>query len=829
MRTSFDPIFLAIFVLQGIDEARAWLPYGRPCVCISGHLFSDSSRSSFSNPNHPGFTNLFITSTDDETVYTNSFEEDDVHVDVILEGLNEAQRKAVTQPLNSITRVIAGPGAGKTRVLTSRIAYLLQKDKQFENRVLAVTFTKKASMEMQQRLEQLMVEIEEKTKCNDFVENIADDGIVEEVVLDNGSTQYNMDAKSHIARVTLGTFHSICSKILRWNGDHLKSLPSITKYNDVNLDGSFIIIDQSDQLRIIKKCLSDIGVDLKSDGAGKVDIRPITILNAVGQLKSDEAIEADCVDGKHKMNKNKGGIKMTSKVRKIAEEVYPEYRKALLTQNSLDFDDLILITRELLRTNSDIQMKMSKRWTHILVDEFQDTSEVQLDLVKLLSTESLLIVGDGDQSIYSWRGAHAESMSDFVDKFERDVDTLYLMENYRSTSNIVRAAQKVISSSLSPEASRKNARMDMKPMRGKGPSPRVLACANAKAEASFVVKEINKMASEGILNPSSTIAIIYRTNAQSRALEEACVENNLKYLMRGSAGTFYSRAEIKDCLCFLKWLYNGRDITSMKRAMTTPNRGLGEVSQNEFLHYCSLVQDTIRESNTDRVLTPLDILISLSEQDAEFVLPLSTDGIISKRTLNRLIPLGNKMGIIIKKASSHTVDQLLDTIIETMELKNHLDSTSKTSEEFADRWSNVMELLSASERYTKDGPALGRNQTADSDIYEISPLGSFLDDVSLLSETENDASSNEFDEVKNDRVVANLMTIHASKGMEFDACFLVGNEEGKELQFVSHLRIFFKNLLSAFPFLFKVHFQHNVRFQRATEALNSMKSVGFVT
>lgn len=827
-RRSFDPILLAIFVLQGIEEARAWLPYGRPCVCIRGHFFSDSSHSFF-NPNHPGFTKLFIASTEDETVYTNSFEEDDVPVDVILEGLNEAQRKAVTQPLNSITRVIAGPGAGKTRVLTSRIAYLLQKDKQFENRVLAVTFTKKASMEMQQRLEQLMVDIEEKTKCNDFVENIADDGIVEEVVLENGSTQYNMDAKSHIARVTLGTFHSICSKILRWNGDHLKSLPSIAQFNDVNLDGSFVIIDQSDQLRIIKKCLSDIGVDLKSDGAGKVDIRPITILNAVGQLKSDEAIEADCVDGEHNMNKNKGGIKMTSKVRKIAEEVYPEYRKALLTQNSLDFDDLILMTRELLRTNPDIQMKMSKRWSHILVDEFQDTSEVQLDLVKLLSTTSLLIVGDGDQSIYSWRGAHAESMSDFVDKFERDVDTLYLMENYRSTSNIVRAAQKVISSSLSPEASQKNARMDMKPMRGKGPSPRVLACANAKAEASFVVKEINKMASEGILNPSSTISIIYRTNAQSRALEEACVENNLKYLMRGSAGTFYSRAEIKDCLCFLKWLYNGRDITSMKRAMTTPNRGLGEVSQNEFLQYCSLVQENIRESDTDRVLTPFDILISLTKQDTEFILPLSTDGIISKRTLNRLIPFGNKMGILMKKAYSHSVDQLLDTIIETMELKNHLDSTSKTSEEFADRWSNVMELLSASERYTKDGPSLGRNQTADSDMYEISPLGSFLDDVSLLSETENDASSNGVDEIKNDRVVANLMTIHASKGMEFDACFLVGNEEGKDLKFISRLWLFFKYFLSAFLSRFKVHFQHNVRFQRATEALNSMKSVGFVT
>lgn len=776
MRKSIDYIFLATFVLKGQDEARAWVPYRRPCIRFRAQLHSDSPYS-VSKSKHYKLIKVFVSSTEDEDVYVNDFQEED-HVDVILKGLNEAQRKAVTQPLNSITRVIAGPGAGKTRVLTSRIAYLLKKDKQSENRVLAVTFTKKASMEMQQRLEQLVIEIEENQKHKGPVDVGERNDIVEEIVLENGSTQYNMDAKSQLTRVTLGTFHSICSKILRWNGDHLKSLPSMSQYTNVNLDASFAIIDQSDQLRIIKKCLTDIGVDLSGDGTRKVDIRPITILNAVGQLKSDEALGIGCTSGKDDYSRNKGGIKMTSKVRKIAEEVYPEYRKALLTQNSLDFDDLILMTRELLRTSPDIQMKMSKRWTHILVDEFQDTSEVQLDLVKLLSTSSLLIVGDGDQSIYSWRGAHAESMSDFVDKFERDVDTLYLMENYRSTTNIVRAAQKVISSSSSQEISKKNIRMDMKPMRGKGPSPRVLACANAKAEASFVVKEINKMVAEGMLKPSSTVAIIYRTNAQSRALEEACVENNLKYLMRGSAGTFYSRAEIKDCLCFLKWLYNGRDITSMKRAMTTPNRGLGDVSQNEFLRYCSLIQETILESDSTKILAPLDILILLTQQDTDFVLPLSTDGIISKRTLNRLIPFGNKMNTIMKRACTESVDQLLNTIIETMELKNHLDSTSKTSEEFADRWSNVMELLSASERYANEGPAFSRNETVNSDIYDLAPLGSFLDDVSLLSETENDANSDGADEIKDDRIVANLMTIHASKGMEFDACFLVGNEEG---------------------------------------------------
>ena len=580
-----------------------------------------------------------------------------------------------------------------------------------------------------------------------------------------------------ISRVSLGTFHSICSKILRWNGDELDALPSIQHYRPKDqdgpmIDGSFAIIDQSEQLRIIKQCLSDAGIELKG-ARGQQDIRPITIVNAVGQLKSDDAMNVDGRDSEERP----GSIKMTDKVRRIAEEVYPRYRRSLLSQNSVDFDDLILYTRELMKTNEGVRERMSRRWTHILVDEFQDTSEVQLELVQLLTRDSLLIVGDGDQSIYSWRGAHAESMSDFVHKFDTDdkkVDTVYLMENYRSTTNIVKAAQKVINHDSSNTANQA-IRQDMKPMRGKGPSPRVLACADAKAEASFVVKEILKMNEEGTLGSSSSLALIYRTNAQSRALEEACVEHNLKYLMRGSAGTFYSRAEIKDCLCFLKWIYNGKDKSAMYRAMKTPSRGLGDVSLNEFDAYCDeVVRQISRQGSNVPILTPFEIMLSFAKLDEEWY--LTTDGLISKRTMNKLIPFANQMNKIYRMAQSQTVPQLIGTVIEVMSLKNHFDAISKTSDEFADRWANVMELLNASERYAQDGSCLEKKIVDIGGVAEqeeMSPLANFLDDVSLLTDTEGADSESDAD----GRLVANLMTIHASKGMEFDAVFLVGNEE----------------------------------------------------
>jgi len=653
-----------------------------------------------------------------------------------LRDLNDAQTEAVTRPVNDIVRVVAGPGAGKTRVLTSRIAHLLQSDS--SSRILAVTFTKKAAGEMQERLKKLLGE-EEETSDTIITSN---NGIVEEL------SHHGIDS---LNRVTLGTFHSVCAKILRWNGKQLSTLSSVEEAmvgssNVTNLDGNFGILDQGDQLRIIREFAKRSDIDLKKEKGIKV----ISILNALGKFKTGEVKEDD--------------IKK-SRLLQIAQMLYPYYRQHLFSTNALDFDDLMYMTRELLETDRDVCNGLRKRWPHILVDEFQDTSQVQLDLVKKWTSDSLLIVGDADQSIYSWRGANVESMTDFRNAFQ-NVNTVYLMENYRSTTSIVKAAQKIITSCTSSSAA--DLRQDMKPMRAKGPLPRILACPSSKAEASYVVKTIQGMIAEGEVSSDQSVAILYRTNAQSRDLEEACVKNNLPYVVWGSMGTFYSRAEIKDCLCFLRWINNGYDQSAMLRAFKTPPKGIGGKAVIEFQAYCQIVNDFYLEQKLEERPSPLDLLIAMTEKS----IPIHPDApeaeqTISTRAMNRFKGFSQHMSLIKKKAYKESVSELIRSIIEILDLKDHFDSISKSSNEFEDRWNNVQELRKAAEKYTSDGIALEMVQN-DQNIEER-PLTNFLDDVALFTETSSDEET---------ITKANLMTIHGSKGMEFDVVFLVGNEDG---------------------------------------------------
>lgn len=703
---------------------------------------------------------------------------------MILEGLNDAQVQAVTQPLSSITRVVAGPGAGKTRVLTSRIAYLLHHDDS-DRRILAVTFTKKAAGEMQERLEKLVAETTaqddspaDESTVKRQVSGETEGSILQEEV---AGTDSSLRRRSTcLSRVTLGTFHSVCSKILRWNGKHLASLPSVVEEmtgvaNSTNLDGSYSIVDQGEQLRLLKECADELGIDLKGQG-----IKPLTVLNAIGKIKSGRAMGED-------PTKSNSGRKVPSKTMRVGAKLYPLYRQKLLTRNALDFDDLILMTRELLMVHDDLREHLRRRWTHVLVDEFQDTSQSQLDLVKLLASDSLLVVGDADQSIYSWRGAHAESMSDFSHHFSDRLDgvnTVHLMENYRSTTNIVSAAQKVISTDNS-SSKQADLRKDMKPMRGVGPSPRVLACADAKAEASFVVQTIQDCIESGDYTPESTVAIVYRTNAQSRAIEEACVKASLPYVIRGSSGAFYKRAEIQDCLCFLRLLRNGRDEAAMKRAVKTPSRGIGEKALEEFNAYCQVVDDFYESNYPERQKpTPFDVLISLTDgQSSDEASTLLQDApspeFLSKRALNRFIPFSSQMRLIRDKAQTLTVAGLLSSIIVNLQLRSHIDSISKSSSEFADRWSNVIELRRAAQKYSEEGASVKPLQQGDGDEIDRlaeTPLGNFLDDVALVTDMADDATDPTRTAEK--RLVVNLMTIHASKGMEFDGVFLIGNEDG---------------------------------------------------
>jgi DNA helicase-2/ATP-dependent DNA helicase PcrA len=614
-----------------------------------------------------------------------------------------------------------------------------------DKKILAVTFTKKAAGEMQERLRGLLLEEDETGDPAEVMITDNKSDLVQEAAV---------EMPNGLDRVTLGTFHSVCAKILRWNGKELVKLPSVQREmlgsrNMTNLDGTFAILDQNDQLRIVKEIMKLIGVDLQREK----DLKPLTILTAVGKIKAGQVNDRD-------IGKNR--------VLSIARDVYPLYRQQLFASNALDFDDLIDMTRELLEQNQTIRELLQRRWPHVLVDEFQDTSKVQLELVKLWTSSSLLVVGDADQSIYSWRGAHVESMMDF-EKVFRDVHTVYLMENYRSTTNIVKAAQKVISSSDNVIAA--DLRQDMKPMRGKGPTPRVLACANGKAEAAYVVKTILGMISENEIRNDQSVAILYRTNAQSRALEEACVQNNLPYVVRGSAGTFYNRAEIKDCLCFLRWLHNGRDQSAMLRAFKTPSKGLGGKSAEEFISYCQAVDEKYAELGVDEKPSNLDLLIAMSDRKIQIIAEAPAPELfLSTRAMNRFNMFAQEMHAIRNKSHRESLSELIGSIIETLRLRDHFDSISKSANEFADRWDNVQELRQAAEKYSNGGAALLSNAGV-----EESPLSNFLDDVALVTDMAEEGEPRDHSEKA---VKTNLMTIHASKGMEFDTVFIVGNEDG---------------------------------------------------
>jgi DNA helicase-2/ATP-dependent DNA helicase PcrA len=349
-----------------------------------------------------------------------------------MEGLNPSQVEAVTQPNSAITRVLAGPGSGKTKVLTCRIAYLLEEDRQ--NRILAVTFTRKAAGEMQQRVESILKQ--QQSVEEDLMHPPGSND--EEMMYPPGFHSQEEQDHQKIAeetsgvpkgldRVTLGTFHSVCAKILRYNGNKLASLPSVvedmTGGGPINLDGGFAIVDQSDQLRVLRECLDEAEIDLKKSG-----IKPLAVLSAIGSIKESLSQGIDPF-------KTKDNRKPLPKSIKLARDVYLPYRERLFTNNAVDFDDLIFLTRELLTEDRELRQRLHRQWAHVLVDEFQDTSKSQMDLVRLLTSSSLFVVGDADQSIYSWRGAHAGSMSDFAREFKTYADdgvkTVYLKENYR--------------------------------------------------------------------------------------------------------------------------------------------------------------------------------------------------------------------------------------------------------------------------------------------------------------------------------------------------------------------------------------------------------------
>jgi DNA helicase-2/ATP-dependent DNA helicase PcrA len=583
----------------------------------------------------------------------------------ILSALNPEQRKAV-EAINGPVLIIAGPGSGKTRVITHRIAYLVRVCGVSPHRIMAVTFTNKAAKEMVIRLNNLV--------------------------------------SASVRDLTIGTFHSICVRILRQDGAV------------VGVEKDFVIYDNDDQLSLIKKCFASLNLDPKQYSAS-------TILSHISNAKS-RMLTAE-------MYIQQGG----SYFEEVVGRVYEKYQQMLEKSNALDFDDLLMKTVKLFKQHPEILEKYRSRYLHVMVDEFQDTNLVQYQFVKLLAGgyRNICVVGDPDQSIYSWRSADVRNILDFEKDFP-DAKTVMLEQNYRSTKNILATATSVISSN----SQRK--KTELWTDNEAGGKIEVIETFTQQEEAQFVVREV-----EGLLKTGeaklSDCAVMYRTNAQSRVLEEAFIRYGTPYKL--VAGTrFYERREIKDIIAYLKLIHNPRDTVSLLRVINVPQRGIGD--------------------RTISLLTEWASSMNISQYQALKSLATSqnfTNTPFNGRSARLLVDFYNMIDELNKMSYELKPDELFDQIVNKTGYKAYIKSL--TDEE--DRWDNVMELRTVAKQY--------------SDFEPVEALSAFLEGVTLVSDVDG------LDDVVD---AVTLITLHQAKGLEYPVVFIVGMEEG----ILPHIRSF---------------------------------------
>src|SRR5512143_2574406 len=419
-------------------------------------------------------------------------------MDNFLDKLNPQQKQAVTAG-NGPVLVVAGPGSGKTRVLTQRIAYLIAVEGVRPWQILAVTFTNKAAKEMGERVGRLLPD-------------------------------------QAIEGIMLGTFHSICARLIRREAEFLP------------IQSNFVIFDTDDQERIVKSVIREMNINEKL-------YRPASVLGAISRAKN-ELIDADDYP--------------TNTYRdEVVKRVYAEYQKRLIASNAVDFDDLLVYTAKLLEDNPTVRDKYAQRFRHVLVDEFQDTKLAQYALVKQLASfhKNIFCVGDPDQSIYAWRGADWRNVQRFEQDFP-DHQTILLEQNYRSRQTILDAAMGVI------DRAHNRKKKKLFTDRGTGEKIFFYEAPDDYAEAAFVVDTIAQLVASRQFEPGEC-AVMYRTNAMSRLLEEAFLQARLPYRLVG-AQRFYGRREVKDIIAFLRLVHNPADEASLDRIINIPPRGIGE-------------------------------------------------------------------------------------------------------------------------------------------------------------------------------------------------------------------------------------------------------------
>lgn len=581
----------------------------------------------------------------------------------ILKGMNPRQAEAV-QLTEGPLLIMAGAGSGKTRVLTHRIAYLIEEKGVNPWNILAITFTNKAAKEMKERVINLM---------------------------EAGGED-----------VWISTFHSMCVRILRRDVDH------------IGYSKNFTIIDSSEQLTLMKRVVKEQNIDPK-----KYD--PRSILGAISNAKNELLTVAAY------------SAQQGSLFEDIVARCYDLYQKELRRNQCLDFDDLIMLTIRLFQDNPEILQYYQRKFHYIHVDEYQDTNHAQYTLVNLLAAgfRNLCVVGDADQSIYGWRGADMQNILDF-EKDYPDAQTIFLEQNYRSTKNILSAANQVIGHNQNRKEKKLWTENDQ------GDKITYYRGDSERDEGRFIVSEIQRLQREQ-QRKYGDFAVLYRTNAQSRVVEETFLKANIPYKMVGGH-KFYDRKEIKDILAYLQVIANPADSLSLLRIINVPKRGVGAGSIEKLQSFAALHDFSLLEAGQNVALS------SLKGKAATEIEKLAQ----SLADFNQMIPY-------------LSVTELTREVLEKTGYEDELKRQNNL--ESQNRLENLEEFLSVTMEFDKTYEAQPEEeQEAPEDKLTI-----FLNDLALLSDV--DSYEEEASEVT-------LMTLHAAKGLEFPVVFLVGMEEG---------------------------------------------------
>ena len=579
----------------------------------------------------------------------------------LLEGLNPAQKEAV-ETVDGPLLIVAGPGSGKTRVITHRIAYLVREYEISPFNILAMTFTNNAAREMRERLDRLV-----------------------------GSRS---DA------LTVGTFHSFCAKVLRIDGHNL------------GLDTNYSIYDADDQAKIIKDSMELAEIDPKRNP-------PRAILSMISNAKN-------------KMWDSRTFTKNADNYfEEICAQVYHHYEEALTRNNAVDFDDLLMKTVQLLREFPGVRTKYNDRYKYIMVDEFQDTNISQYQLARLLaeSHQNICVVGDPDQSIYSWRSADIRNILSFQGDYPQ-AKTIALDQNYRSTANILDAAKNLIS--INGQRIQKDLFTD----NSKGDLVEIREAYDEGEEASFVISEAERLVRENGYKHGDC-AVMYRINAQSRALEEACLHQGTRYRLVGGI-RFYKRREVKDLMAYLHLVYNPNDDVNLGRVINVPPRGIGAKSMQQM-------GDWARSKN-------LGLFAAMQEVAAARLAGEDCPITITKKAATSFADFAVTLEKLIELSKREKVVDLVDRVVEDTGFRNFIQNSDDSPQE---RWENIMELRATAQEFNAEAPPDG--------------LATLLERLSLVADTDNYEDADDS---------ITLITLHQAKGLEFPVVFMVGMEEG---------------------------------------------------